>query len=74
VPANTAPLRITIDEMRALQSRGAPVIVADARKDKALDADPLIATDAVRLRPDDPVRDATEQRLSKHANLVVYCA
>jgi NhaP-type Na+/H+ or K+/H+ antiporter len=69
-----APVRIAVEEMRALQSEGAPVVIVDARKESAYDADPLVATGAVRLSPDDPVRDATEQRLSQRANLVVYCA
>jgi NhaP-type Na+/H+ and K+/H+ antiporter len=73
-PAEPAPIRITIDEMRALQSAGEPVIIVDARSNRTYDTDPLTAVGSVRLQPDDPVRDATEQRLSKHANLVIYCA
>jgi NhaP-type Na+/H+ and K+/H+ antiporter len=69
-----APLRITIDEMRALQAKAEPVIVVDARSLRSYDSDPLIATDAVRISPEDPVRDATEKRLSQRATLVVYCA
>jgi NhaP-type Na+/H+ or K+/H+ antiporter len=69
-----APIRITIDEMKALQSAGEPVVIVDARSTRTYDSDPLAAVGSVRLQPDDPVRDATEQRLSKHANLVVYCA
>ena len=69
-----APLRITIDEMRALQARGEPVTIVDARSVRSYGSDPLIATDAIRISPDDPVRDATEKRLSQRATLVVYCA
>jgi len=68
------PLRITIDEMRTLQEAGEPVVIVDARSARTYDGDPLTAVGSVRLQPEDPVRDATEQRLSKHANLVVYCA
>jgi len=68
------PVRITIDEMRALQAAGEPVVIVDARSARTYDGDPLTAGGSVRLQPEDPVRDATEQRLSKHANLVVYCA
>jgi NhaP-type Na+/H+ or K+/H+ antiporter len=68
------PLRISIDEMRTLQTKGEPVVVGDARSDRTYDSDPLTAVGAVRLRPDDPVRDATEKRLSQRATLVVYCA
>jgi hypothetical protein len=69
-----APIRIPIDEMRALQAKGEPVIVVDARSLRTYDSDPLIATGAVRISPEDPVRDATEKRLSQRATLVVYCA
>ena len=65
---------ITIDEMRALQAKGEPMVIVDARSIASYDSDPLEAVDAVRLSPDDPVRDATEQRLSQRATLVVYCA
>jgi NhaP-type Na+/H+ or K+/H+ antiporter len=69
-----APLRITIDEMRALQAKGEPVIIVDARSIRTYDADPLEAVGAIRIDPEDPVRDATEKRLSQRATLVVYCA
>jgi NhaP-type Na+/H+ or K+/H+ antiporter len=69
-----APLRITIDEMRALQAKGEPVVIVDARSIRTYDSDPLEAAGAIRLNPDDPVRDATEKRLSQRATLVVYCA
>lgn len=71
---NAAPVRITIDEMRALQAKGEPIVIVDARSIPNYDGDPLAAIGAVRVRPDDPVRDATEQRLSQRATLVVYCA
>jgi NhaP-type Na+/H+ or K+/H+ antiporter len=68
------PIRITIDDMRALQAKSEPVVLVDARSNRTYDSDPLTAVGAVRLRPDDPVRDATEKRLSQRATLVVYCA
>jgi NhaP-type Na+/H+ or K+/H+ antiporter len=74
--AGTEPTgdKITIEEMLALKEKGEPVVIVDARASRNYDGDPLIARGAVRVRPDDPVRDATEQRLSRHATLVVYCA
>jgi NhaP-type Na+/H+ or K+/H+ antiporter len=66
--------RITIDELRAIQEKGEEAIIVDARAPRNYDGDPLIARGAVRLRPDDPVQDAKELRLSKHATLVIYCA
>jgi NhaP-type Na+/H+ or K+/H+ antiporter len=68
------PIRITIDEMRVLQRTGEPVVIVDARSARTYDGDPLTAAGSVRLQPEDPVRDAREQQLAKHANLVVYCA
>ena len=68
------PERIGIDEMRAMQARGEPVIIIDARARRNYDADTITAAGAVRLDPDDPVRDATALRLSQRATLVVYCA
>lgn len=68
------PLRISIDDLRALQAKREPVVIVDARSDRTYDGDPITAAAAVRLRPDDPVRDATEKRLSQRATLVVYCA
>jgi NhaP-type Na+/H+ or K+/H+ antiporter len=73
-PDANRPGLITIGEMQELQARGQPVVIVDARADRNRDGDPLQATGSVRVRPDDPVRDATELRLSQRATLVVYCA
>lgn len=66
--------RITIDAVRAARARGDEVILLDARADKSYRADSRTAEGALRVEPDDPVRDATELRLSKTATLAVYCA
>jgi hypothetical protein len=71
---NPEPERITIDEMRALQGKGEPLVIVDARSNRTYDGEPIAAAGSVRLNPDDPVRDATEKRLSQRATLVVYCA
>ena len=73
-PKLADPLRITIDETRALQGKGESVVIVDARSIRTYDGDPLMAVGAVRVSPDDPVRDATQKRLSQRATLVVYCA
>lgn len=65
---------ITIDEMRSLQAKGEPMVIVDARSNAGYDGDSIKAAGAVRLSPDDPVRDATQQRLSQRSTLVVYCA
>jgi NhaP-type Na+/H+ or K+/H+ antiporter len=68
------PERVTLAELEQLRAAGEPIVLVDARSDKSWRADALIADGAVRMSPDDPVRDATAQRLSQHATLVVYCA
>ena len=68
------PALVTIEEVRALQAAGAPVEIVDSRSDRSRDGDALQAAGSVRIRPDDPIRDATERRLSQRATLVVYCA
>ena len=66
--------RITLDAVREARGRGDEVVIIDARADKSYRADPRTAEGALRVEPDDPVRDATELQLSKTATLVVYCA
>ena len=68
------PERITIDEVRAMQARGEPMVIVDARATRAYDADTITAAGAIRVNPEDPVRDATALRLSQRSTLVIYCA
>jgi NhaP-type Na+/H+ or K+/H+ antiporter len=72
--AEAEPTRITVAEMKAMRDRGENVVIVDARAPRSYQHDPRQAVGAVRLNPDDPVRDATAQRLSQRATLVVYCA
>ena len=72
--ADSVPERISIDELRTLQSLGEAVVLVDARSERNYRADPTQAVGAVRMNPEDPVRDATALRLSQRATLVVYCA
>jgi hypothetical protein len=72
--AAPGPDRITISEVQAMLSRGEDVLPVDSRADRSFRASELQARGAVRLPPEDPVRDAMEMRLSRHATLVVYCA
>ena len=73
-PAREVPLRITIDEVRALQAKGETVVVVDARKDRNFHEDPRLPRSAVRVNPDDAVRDTRALQLSRQATLVIYCA
>jgi NhaP-type Na+/H+ or K+/H+ antiporter len=67
--ATDVPERITIEELRALQSSGEPVVIVDARKAP----DDQTAVGAVRVRPDDSVRDATARGLPRNATLAIFC-
>ena len=73
-PTTEVPERIELEEVREMLKRSEPVVIIDARTDRSYRADPRRAAGAIRMPPDDPVRTATEQRLSKHSTLVVYCA
>ena len=73
-PAGQLPERMELSEFRTLLERKEPVIVVDARTERSYRTDPRRPIGAIRLSPDDPVRAATEQRLSQHSTLVVYCA
>jgi NhaP-type Na+/H+ or K+/H+ antiporter len=66
--------RITIEEVRELQKRGEDVIILDARAERNRRNSDTQAAGSIRVDPHDPVRDATELRLSQRATLVVYCA
>jgi NhaP-type Na+/H+ or K+/H+ antiporter len=66
--------KITIAELRDMQSRGDEVVIIDVRKDRNLRNSHTQAATAIRLHPEDPVRDAVALRLSQRATLVVYCA
>lgn len=66
--------RITVDELREMRGRNEDAIIVDARAARSYRVDPRQAAGAVRVNPDEPVRDATALRLSQHATLVVYCA
>jgi sodium/hydrogen antiporter len=68
------PERITIAEMRQLQERGEPVIVADVRTGRSYGDDRMTAEGAVRLPPDDAVRQARQLGLDHHGTVVLYCA
>ena len=72
--AATVPERITIDEMRQLQSSGQPVTVADVRTGRTWNDDKVQAEGAVRLPPDDAVRQARQLGLDHHGTVVLYCA
>jgi NhaP-type Na+/H+ or K+/H+ antiporter len=72
-PAPDVPLRITIDEVRALEAQGETVVAIDARKDRTFQEDPRLPGGALRVNPDEAVRDARALQLSNDATLAIYC-
>ena len=66
--------RITIDEVRQLKASGEDVILLDGRAGRNRRNSDTQAAGSIRVDPHDPVRDATQLRLSQRATLVVYCA
>jgi NhaP-type Na+/H+ or K+/H+ antiporter len=76
VASDTAdvPLKISVAELREIQSRGEETVIVDARRERNLRDSGERAAGAIRLHPDEPVRDATAMRLSQKATLVIYCA
>jgi sodium/hydrogen antiporter len=66
--------RITIEEMRQLEQSGEKVIIADVRTERSYAPDNKRARGAVRLPPDDAVRQARQLGLDHHGTVVLYCA
>lgn len=66
--------RITLEEFREMERRGEPLVIADVRKDAGYYGAGHQAAGAIRLGPDDPVRDAEASRLPRDATIVLYCA
>jgi NhaP-type Na+/H+ or K+/H+ antiporter len=73
-PDRGVPERITLDELRKLRAAGMAVRLVDVRTERSYRTDNLEAAGAVRVSPDDAVRQARELGLDHHANLVLYCA
>ena len=72
--AHLVPERITLDEVRKLEAEGKPYVLADVRTDRTYESENLKAKGAVRLPPDDAVRQARELGLDHHGTVVLYCA
>lgn len=67
-------LRISLEEVAALEAAGEPVRMLDVRAERAWnDAETKLAG-AIRVDPDHPVESAAEQALPKHDWLIGYCA
>lgn len=74
-PADAAvPERLTLDELRAIEARGEPLVVVDVRTERAYGADPRRAEGALRVSPDEAVRAAERLRLPRDATIALFCA
>ncbi len=67
------PDRIGLAQVRALLAVGAPVVLADARKESAWREGDVKAAGARRLSPDRPADDARVMGLPSDAWIVLYC-
>jgi sodium/hydrogen antiporter len=73
-PDAKIPEKITLEEFGNLRDAGKPVVLGDVRTERSYKLDNLQAQGAIRLPPDDAVRQARELGLDHHATLVLYCA
>jgi NhaP-type Na+/H+ or K+/H+ antiporter len=74
-PAQASPpQRIGVEELRVLQSGSDPVVILDVRKARTLEASGSTAAGAVRIDPEQAVREAERLKLPKEAWLVAFCA
>ena len=69
-----APERITLEEVKALQSRGERVLLLDVRKENGWNESDQKASGALRLPPDSAERRAAELALPRNDWLVAYCS
>lgn len=68
------PEQITLDELRALQERGEPVVILDARSRRSIEGSDITTRDSIRLDPERTVKEAERLQLPREAWLVAYCA
>ena len=77
-PAEPSPVerrdRMTLAELKELQTRGEQVVLLDVRKDRAWNETEEKAKGAIRLHPDGAARRGAELALPRSAWLVAYCA
>jgi NhaP-type Na+/H+ or K+/H+ antiporter len=66
--------RISIEELRGLQSAGAPVLIVDARSEPSFNSSRIQAQGALRIPPGDAVRRLGERNVPRSNWIVVFCA
>ena len=66
--------RISIEELRALQSSGAPLLIVDARAETSFNSSAFQAQGALRIPADQIVRRITELNVPRETWIITFCA
>jgi NhaP-type Na+/H+ and K+/H+ antiporter len=66
--------RISVEELRALQSAGAPVLIVDARAEASFASSASQARGVLHIEPDQVVRRLTELNVPRQNWIIVFCA
>jgi sodium/hydrogen antiporter len=66
--------RISVEELRGLQSAGAPVLIVDARADTSFNSSEFQAQGALRIAPDQVARRIAELNVPRQTWIVLFCA
>ena len=66
--------RISIEELRALQSSGAPLLIVDVRAETSFNSSAFQAQGALRIPADQIVRRITELNVPRETWIITFCA
>ncbi len=66
--------RISIEELRALQSSGAPLLIVDGRAETSFNSSAFQAQGALRIPADQIVRRITELNVPRETWIITFCA
>ena len=67
-------LRISVSELRRLQSSGAAILILDVRRDRNFEASEFQAQGALRISPDQPAQRIAELQIPRQTWLIAFCA
>jgi NhaP-type Na+/H+ or K+/H+ antiporter len=66
--------RISVGELRRLQSAGAPVLIVDVRAETSFNSSEFQAQGALRIPPDEAARRIAELNVPRQSWLILFCA
>ena len=66
--------RISVEELRALQSSGAPLLIVDVRAETSFNSSPFQAQGALRIPADQIVRRIAELNVPRQTWIITFCA